>query len=210
MPKLIDLTGDKYGKLTVIRRNGHLRGKTAWLCKCDCGNEITVDSNSLRTGNTRSCGCLVRKTGKTKDRVYFVWQRMMARCYNPKIERYPNYGGRGITVCNEWHDFFKFKEWAYKTGYDPLAPIFQCTLDRVDVNGNYCPENCRWATAKEQGQNTTRSHRITVHGEQMTISEASEKYGVPMATIWWRVSRGNWDETEAATTLPNKGARHYG
>lgn len=210
MPNPIDISGEKYGRLTAIKRNGYLNGKTAWLCRCECGNEKTITLNSLRTGNTKSCGCLLLQEGKTKDRSYFVWQHMMSRCYNPKTERYPNYGGRGITVCESWHDYWNFRKWAYSSGYDPTAPTRQCTIDRIDVNGNYCPDNCKWSTSKEQSLNTTRNHRITVYGETMTLTQASEKYGIPMKTISARINKLHWNPEEAAVIPVLKGGKRNG
>ena len=195
MGQFIDLTGQRFGKLTVIHRVENIGVKTAWLCKCDCGNELVVISNSLRTGNTKSCGCLSKTHGGTRTRLYVVWIDMMARCYKQKTDRYDNYGKRGIKVCDEWHDFSKFREWAIKTGYDPNAKRYECTIDRIDINGNYCPENCRWVTMFEQQQNTTRTHYVTVDGERMNMAQASRKYGVGISTIWWRLNQGIDDET---------------
>ena len=204
MGQFIDLTGQRFGRLTVIRRVENIGIKTAWLCKCDCGNEITVISNSLRTGNTKSCGCIAKPHGGTRTRLYVVWVDMMARCYKQKSERYKTYGGRGITVCDEWHNFSSFREWAMQTGYNPNAKRYECTLDRVDINKGYYPENCRWITMREQAQNTTRTHYISVYGERMNVSQASREYGVPVATISARLNKLGWDETKAATIKPQK------
>lgn len=201
IPNFVDLTGMKYGRLTVLRQGERFHNKITWECQCDCGNKTVVLSNSLRTGNTKSCGCLSRKHGGTHTRLYVVWCRMMDRCYKPYVERYKNYGGRGITVCDEWHDFSVFRKWAIESGYDPNAKHYDCTLDRIDVNGNYCPENCRWIPMSEQFNNTTRSHYVCVNEEHLTISQASKKYGISAATIWARLNQLGWEE-EKAVLIP--------
>lgn len=162
-----DLTGHRYERLTVISRGEdytspkgekHVR----WICRCDCGNECLVDSNDLVRGHTKSCGCLHQETlssgylihGGRKDRLYGVWANMKDRCYNPNNTHYKYYGERGIAICEEWKDNYAcFKEWAYQNGYDDLAPRGECTIDRIDVDGNYSPTNCRWVDMATQSQN---------------------------------------------------------
>lgn len=160
-----DISGQRFGRLVAVERCGSRNYSSLWRCVCECGSETTVDIGKLTTGHTKSCGCLVRERAaethtkhghKRKneiDRLYHVWRGMKQRCYREANHNYQHYGGRGIVVCDEWHDYETFKKWAYANGYDPNAKSGGCTLDRIDVNGNYCPENCRWVDMKVQATN---------------------------------------------------------
>lgn len=156
-----DLLGKKYGRLTVVARNGSKNKRVLWDCVCDCGNKITVSENALVSGNTLSCGCLQKsiassinkKHGFSAERLYVVWKGIRARCNNPNNKEYKNYGGRGISICHEWDKYENFRKWAISAGYDFNAKRGVCTIERIDVNGNYCPQNCTWITIAEQSKN---------------------------------------------------------
>lgn len=166
MGAFIDLTGERFGRLVVLSKHGTAKdGGIIWLCKCDCGKEITVKSGNLRSNHTLSCGCFMKdRISETQSihkqshkRLYNVWASMKARCYNQNSQFYKDYGGRGIHICEEWRtDYQAFHDWAMQNGYDPTAPFGKCTIDRIDVDGPYAPWNCRWVDMKVQRHNRRR------------------------------------------------------
>ena len=162
MPRLIDLTGQRFGRLVAIEKAPHVKGVPVyWTCRCDCGTVKDIAAVSLRNGSTRSCGCLQKETvskirklhGDKGSRLYVVWHSMVERCRNSKKPFYKYYGGRGIQVCEEWKVYSNFKEWAFKNGYNQTAKHGECTLDRINNDGDYSPQNCRWVSMKEQSKN---------------------------------------------------------
>lgn len=164
MGVLINLTGQRFGRLLVIERAGSRNREALWHCKCNCGNEIYSRGASLRNGLSQSCGCLQKEIasnshfakthGGSSERLYSVWRGMIDRTTLPSHNRFEHYGGRGISVCDEWkHSYEKFRTWALKNGYDPSAKRGECTIDRIDVNGDYEPFNCRWVDMKHQAKN---------------------------------------------------------
>ena len=190
------LSGKKFGRLTVEKfeycgPNGH----AYWRCKCDCGNYKVVRASHLKSGNVISCGCAqTRKThGGTNSRIYPIWNNMKQRCSNPNSIEFHLYGGRGIAVCEEWRNSFKhFRDWAFSNGYrDDL------TIDRKDNNGPYCPENCRWATMREQANNTRRTRFLTYNGETHSVSEWARILGINQSTLNMRLNKYNWSVEDA-------------
>lgn len=190
-----DLTGKKFGEWTVISYAGNNR----WNVKCTCGTQKTVLGAELKRGDSKSCGCwgykrvgdAARTHGKTHSRLYRVWCNIKGRCYKPSEASYPNYGGRGIIVCEEWkNDFQAFYDWAMANGYDENAPRFQCTIDRIDNNGNYCPENCRWVDRYVQANNVKKNVFITYNGERLTIAQFARKYNLSVNLVRQRFNRG--------------------
>lgn len=200
-----DITGQKFNRLTAIRPDGKYKiGNIKWLCQCECGKYVHATSYALIHETTKSCGCYASdrmteyntKHGGFGTRLYEIWRQMRRRCDCKKHKFYPYYGGRGITICKEWYDYVVFQEWALSSGYQD-----DLTIDRIDVNGNYCPENCRWATAKEQANNRRNCHIVEHDGEKHTISEWADIYHVNQVKLWDRLSRCDWNLGIAARQL---------
>lgn len=260
MGKLIDLTGMRFGRLTVVERHGtNNSGKPTWICQCDCGNTAIVSSGELRGGNTKSCGCLRReseskavfrdlsglrfghlvvieragstnakkaiwkcqcdcgnisfvptgslKSGKTqscgcygyemrlkantthggkRERLYRIWAGMKSRCYIESATGYKHYGGRGITVCDEWKDNYEnFRKWALENGYSDGL-----TIERIDVNGNYEPSNCKWIAPEAQTRNTRHNVFITINGETKILTDWARIYNIPYKVVSTRLRKG--------------------
>jgi hypothetical protein len=197
-----DLTGMRFSRLVVKVRVANKVNKSGkpvaqWLCVCDCGNEKVVRSASLNNGSVRSCGCLRNETaaanarrfnvkhGLSNTRIYGIWAKMLCRCYCTTNKDYAKYGVRGILVCQDWLDFNKFYEWAMRNGYQDTL-----SLDRVDNDGIYSPQNCRWATLKQQANNTRQTIKITFQGETKSIAQWAETLGLPAERLYKRRERG--------------------
>lgn len=194
-----DLTGKRFGRLTVLERmeDGDRRAK--WLCKCDCGRIKIVASTNLIQGNTVSCGCLNRENqtthGKSKTRLYRIYNNMKNRCYNSNVKAFPDYGGRGIKVCDEWlADFMNFYNWAMTNGYDDTKSI-----DRIDNDGSYEPSNCRWVGLKAQQNNKRSNIMLEYKGKTKTVAEWADEVGIPRGIVYDRIKKG-WTTEEALTT----------
>lgn len=205
MPKLVDLTGQRFGRLTVLERGEDYispkgRKVVRWRCRCDCGNVKDIAASHLRGGDNISCGCFHKERlveagkengtthGLSKTRIYHLFQNMKLRCSDEKSESYKNYGGRGIRVCEEWSGkggFEKFYAWALENGYSD-----ELTIDRIDVDGDYSPENCRWTDWNTQYNNTTKSVKLTYNGKTQTAAQWAKELGLDRHTIYGRIKRG--------------------
>lgn len=209
MAVIKDLTGQRFGRLVAVSQAGKANnGNAKWLCKCDCGGEKVVASWGLKSGQTQSCGCIKREQNTemfathgdsrkgNRTRLYNIWAGMKNRCYNKRsAELYGKYGKRGISVCNEWRESYTaFREWALSNGYNDSL-----TIDRIDPSGDYCPENCRWATQKQQQNNRTNNHYITFCGETKTMAEWGDLAGFGRSVLEHRLSRG-WTVQDALMT----------
>lgn len=267
MSKMNDLTNQRFGRLVVVKKTGTRNNKTIWMCHCDCGNERILTTSQLRTGHTKSCGCLASekarekasnllgmrfgrltvlekyytppnsgvkwtcvcdcgnktvvlasnltkghttscgcyktertieaktKHGKTHSRIYRIYRGIKDRCLNPNNERYCDYGGRGIKICKEWLGecgFDNFEKWSLANGYNE-----NLSIDRVNVNGDYEPSNCRWATTKIQNNNQRKNILISYNGEVKTLAQWVEELNLPYNTIYARIYIYHWDVKEA-------------
>ena len=211
MSKLIDLTGQQFGRLTVIAIAPKRGRRTMWQCQCSCGQRAIVGSSMLINGTydpirgqrtTKSCGCLRSefarqvKHGQYGTPTYQSWRSMMKRCYQPRNISYPNCGGRGITVCEQWHDFTNFLA---DMGTRPAGK----TIDRINNSGNYEPGNCRWATPKEQSQNSRQPHLITYAGLTLNQTEWAARIGISTSGLSARLNTG-WSIERALNTPPRR------
>lgn len=208
-----DITGNKYGRLTVLNIYGRNNGKILWECECDCGNIVIVSGNNLKNGHTQSCGCYRRDRtaethtthGKRNTRLYGIWTGMKTRCYDPNCKCYKNYGGRGISMCDEWlgkDGFSRFDEWSENNGYSE-----DLTIDRIDTNDNYSPGNCRWADLKTQANNTRNNRHLTVNDVTRTTAEWSDITGIKSSTIRYRLNNTNLSPEEILSVPVNGGNR---
>lgn len=210
MSKLIDLTGQRFGRLTVIERVEDYvtpsgQHKARWLCKCDCGNEKKVTATALKRGNTQSCGCYqdeCRHNPNTErsaihhgfgTRLYRIYRGMWQRCYDKNANHYSRYGGRGITICDEWlgkDGFIHFREWSINNGYSE-----ELSIDRIDNEKGYSPDNCRWCTVKQQQNNRGCNVFLTFKGEKHTMAEWAEILDMNVHTINSR-HRAGWSDDD--------------
>ena len=204
MSRIIDLSGKTFGRLTVIGKIGlNNHREVVWKCVCTCGQITEVPGYQLRSGTTKSCGCY--KTDWSIDKftthglcrhpLYAIWSGMKTRCYNDCRPQFKRYGGRGIRVCDEWlSDFESFYKWSIQNGWEPGLSI-----DRIDNDGNYCPENCRWADGFTQANNSSHNHVIEYCGEKMTCTQWAHRIGIKPSTLNARL-RSGWSVEKALTT----------
>lgn len=200
-----ELVGQKFENLTVIKEYGRDKYKNVlWECLCDCGEKTIVTSGNLVTGHTKSCGCLQKiriissntkhgyaRRGDNHSRLYSVWGGMMQRCLNPRSTNYKNYGGRGICICDDWKNFENFKDWSLQNGYQE-----NLSIDRIDVNGDYCPQNCKWSTNIEQANNKRGTKKYLFNKENLTVAEISRKYNLNYEKVRESINAGKIKEIE--------------
>lgn len=196
------LIGQQFGMLTVVgKAEPSPDGQVIWRCRCECGRETLVRGGNLRNGHTKSCGCyrerlrpgLHKTHGESKTRLYKIYHGMKKRCYNPNAQFYERYGGRGITICDEWLNSFEvFREWALANGYrDDLS------IDRIDNDGNYEPRNCRWEASKRQRRNRRDVIEVEYRGQKMCLADAAKMAGIPYNTVRKRIKSSGWDVNRA-------------
>ena len=197
-----NLIGKKFGRLTVLEEAETKHKERYFLCQCECGNTTIVRGSHLTAGATKSCGCLVKEKltnkthGMSNTRIYRIYKGMIKRCNNNKCPAYPNYGGRGIKVCQEWlDDFMNFYNWAMTNNYDDTL-----TIERIDVNSNYCPENCKWIPKADQARNTRQCHFLTFNGKTQTINEWSRETNIDNRKICKRINIYGWSVERTLTT----------
>lgn len=182
------MIGQTFGRLTVVGKGG-VTNQQMWVCECICGNRVSVRQVPLKTGHTRSCGCLRREVtrlrrtehGKTNTPEYGSWQKMKERCLNPNCPAYKNYGGRGIKICEQWINSFT----AFLSDLGPRPVGY--TLERINNSGNYEPGNCKWATRAEQNNNTRKTRYVEHNGETLTLKEWAKRTGINSATLRNRI-----------------------
>ena len=198
------IIGKTFNHLTVLQEFEWHGSDTKYLCKCSCGKTCIVSRYNIIGGKTKSCGHLKQERsgwkwknnyGLSKTHIYRVWKNMMSRCYKPNNIAYKDYGGRGIEVCNDWHNLLKFLEWALENGYQKGLSI-----DRIDVNKGYCPENCVWIELKEQGHNKRNNILVEYHGKTQTLSEWSRELKLPYSLLYHRIHEYHWDSVKAFET----------
>jgi hypothetical protein len=197
-----DLKGRRFGKLVAIQTaNKTKSGNWKWICQCDCGNMINVNGSKLKSGHTKSCGCLkTSQKGLSQTRIYHIWRGMIARCENYLNDNYYWYGLKGISVCDEWYDFQIFHNWALESGYEQGL-----TIDRIDSNDNYYPENCRWVSQKRQCNNVSSNRFVLFKNKRYTIAEFAEFLGYKYWTVSNRIRLGWAPEKIASVTEVSNG-----
>lgn len=192
--------GKRFGRLKVVcLENGQNTSTKRYKCLCDCGNEKIVSEDNLLRGHTKSCGCLVREKNRLRStdtilsktsRLYRKWTQMRARCRCKNDANYERYGGRGIKVCEEWDSYSSFEKWAFENGYKEQHKRNEMTIERIDVNGDYSPSNCRFATSKEQANNRRNTKIIEYNGMRKSVSQWADYFHISYGLISNRLRRG--------------------
>ena len=186
----------KYGRLTILELAGKNKfGHMLVKCKCECGNTMVTEATRVIHGKTLSCGCLQKEVaakrmtvhGMTNTRLHAIWQAMIRRCEDPKNNRYYSYGAKGIAVCNEWKDFTNFKNWSFANGYSE-----ELSIDRINNDKGYCPENCRWATKIQQANNKTNNRMLTYKGQTKTAKQWSRFFGFDYKYFHEKLKKCGW------------------
>lgn len=207
-----NLVGEKFGRLTVVSRAENRGKETMWNCACLCGNTVRVWAGALKSGNTTSCGCVhseqLAKRNKenaihsgSNERLFGIWTGMKTRCYNSHICNYKDYGGRGITVCEDWrNDYAAFRDWAMANGYDENALYGECTIDRIDNDKGYSPDNCRWVSMKEQSVNKRTAVIVEIDGEIKPLKEWCSIFKISYSCVMHRIHNLNWSIEKAIKT----------
>lgn len=192
-----DISGRKFGKLTALYRLHNTKGRTKWLCVCDCGNLVETSYDALTNGNKKSCTTKIKGKKLVNERLYNIYRGIKARLYNTHRPRYKDYGGRGIAMCDEWLKYDNFKNWAIANGYND-----NLTIDRIDNNGNYNPDNCRWVDMKQQARNRRSNYNYTLNGVTHCLMEWCEIYNIKYKKVYKRLKCG-WS-IERALELEEK------
>ena len=214
MAKHQDLTGKKFGRLTVLKEVGHPKpGQYLWECECSCSNHthIIVDGHKLKNGNTKSCGCLHRELLQKRnkenaihhienERIYRIWRGMKERCYNKSHKKFEYYGGKGIKICQQWLDSYEtFEKWSLNNGYND-----DLTIERKDNSLDYCPENCCWATWTEQQNHKSNNKYLTYHNETKTLSQWCKELNLNYGRVKARINALHWSVEKAFEFDKNK------
>ena len=195
--------------LVVKRAENGTGGVARWICKCDCGNRTVVRANNLKSGAVKSCGCLQKKSvvkthGMSKTKLYYIWRDMIERCESKKSKSYKDYGYRGIGICEEWRrDFIHFYNWSVASGYQEGL-----TIDRIDFNKGYCPENCRWITKGEQAKNRRMNYKIEYNGEIKTLQELCDELKLNYKRVHNRINKLGWSLERAINTPVQESKRN--
>jgi hypothetical protein len=217
MPVKIDLVGQQFGKLTVINKSyKRLYNRISWVCLCSCGKEKIATGNDLKMGKVSTCGnssCIIYNTkpahdakithGMSRSRLYRIFRGIQQRCHNPRATKYRIYGGRGITICDEWNnDFIGFKNWSINNGYTN-----NLTIDRINNDGNYEPDNCQWSTRKEQSRNKSSNRQITYKNKTLCVNEWAEIKNINNRTLIDRLNH-DWSISDALNRPPQQGVKY--